>query len=44
MEEIKVWNIFVGKLERMEPRGRHRHRWEDNIRMDLREVRWEVLD
>jgi hypothetical protein len=23
--------------------GRPRHRWEDNIRMDLREIGWEVV-
>jgi hypothetical protein len=23
------------------PLGRSRHRWEDNIRMDLGEIRWE---
>jgi len=24
--------------------GRRRRRWEDNIRMDLREVEWESVD
>jgi hypothetical protein len=27
-----------------QPFGRPRHRWEDNIRMDLREIGWEVAD
>jgi len=28
----------VGKPEGMGPLGRHRRRWEDNIKMDLQEV------
>jgi hypothetical protein len=27
-----------------EPFGRPRRRWEDNIKMDLREVGWECMD
>jgi hypothetical protein len=30
----------VGKPERRRPLGRPRHRWVDNIRMDLVEVDW----
>jgi len=30
--------LLVGKPERRRPLGRPRRRWEDNIRMDLREV------
>jgi hypothetical protein len=30
----------VGKPERKRPLGRPRHRWEDNIKMDLREIGW----
>jgi hypothetical protein len=30
----------VGKSERKRPLGRPRRRWEDNIRMDLREIGW----
>jgi len=26
------------------PLGTHRRRWENNIKMDLREVKWGVLD
>jgi hypothetical protein len=33
-----VYRVLVGKLERRRPLGRPRRRWEDNIRMDLREV------
>ena len=28
----------MGKPERRRPLGRHRRRWEDNIKMDLQEV------
>jgi hypothetical protein len=31
-------DIFVGKPEGKRPHGRIIYRWEDNIRMDLREV------
>jgi hypothetical protein len=33
--------ILVGNTEGKRPLGRPRHRWEDNIKMDLQEVRWE---
>jgi len=33
-----VYRVLVGKPEGRRPLGRPRHRWEDNIRMDLREV------
>ena len=34
----------MGKLEGKRPRGRHMHRWEVNIKMDLQEVGCEVMD
>jgi hypothetical protein len=34
----------VGKPERKRLRGRPRRRWENNIRMDPREIRWEDVD
>jgi hypothetical protein len=37
-------NILVGKPEEKRQHGRPRHRWEDNIIMDLREIGWEVVD
>jgi hypothetical protein len=37
-------NILVGKPEGKRPLGRPRHRWENNIRLDLREIWWEVVD
>jgi hypothetical protein len=33
-----VYRVLVGKPEGRRPVGTPRHRWEDNIRMDLREV------
>jgi hypothetical protein len=42
--EVRVaYNILVGKPEGRSPFGRPRHRWEDNIKMDLREIGfWDV--
>jgi hypothetical protein len=36
--------ILVGKPEGKRPFGRYRHRWEDNIRIDLREIGWKGPD
>jgi hypothetical protein len=33
-----VYRVLVGKPEGKRPMGRPRHRWKDNIRMDLQEV------
>jgi hypothetical protein len=33
-----VYRIFVGRPEGKIPLGRRRRRWDDNIKMDLREV------
>jgi len=33
-----VHRVLVGKSEEKGPLGRRRRRWEDNIKMDLREV------
>jgi hypothetical protein len=37
-EERKVYKVLVGKPEGNRPLGRPRRRWEDGIRMDLREI------
>jgi hypothetical protein len=42
-EMRKAQNILVGKPERKRLLGRPRRRWED-IRMDLKEIRWEDVD
>jgi hypothetical protein len=39
-----AYSILVGKPEGKRPPGRHSRRWEDNIRMDLRETGWEYVD
>jgi hypothetical protein len=36
-----AYKFLLGKPEGKIPHGRSRRRWEDNIRMDLREIRWE---
>ena len=39
MEQSRnVYRVLVGKPEGKRPLGRPRHRWEDNIKMDLRVV------
>jgi hypothetical protein len=35
---------LVGKPEGQRPCGRPRRRWEDNIKMDIQEVRWVGMD
>jgi hypothetical protein len=37
-------NILVEKPGGKRPFVRSRHGWEDNIKMDYREVGWEVVD
>jgi hypothetical protein len=37
-EKRDVYMVLVGKPEGKRPLGRHRRRWEDNIKMDLQEV------
>jgi hypothetical protein len=35
---------LVSRSEGKRPLGRPRHRWKDNIKMDLQEVEWEGMD
>jgi hypothetical protein len=37
-EDRGVHRVLVGKPEGKRPVGRLRHRWEDNIKIDLQEV------
>jgi hypothetical protein len=39
-EEREVYKILVGKPEGRRQLGRPRRRWEDGIKMDLRETGW----
>jgi hypothetical protein len=43
-EKRNAYRILVGKSEGKRPLGRPRRRWEDNIRMDLREIGWGGMD
>jgi hypothetical protein len=43
-ESRGVYRVLVGKPEGKRPLGRPRHRWEDNINMDLQEVKCGGLD
>jgi hypothetical protein len=38
VEERKLYRVLVGKAEGKRPLRRPRHRWDDGIRMDLREI------
>ena len=37
-EKRGIYRILVGKPDGRRPLGRPRHRWEDNIKMDIQEV------
>jgi hypothetical protein len=43
-ETRNAYRILVGKPEGKIPLGRPRHRWLDNIKMDLREIGWDDMD
>jgi len=37
-ERRGIYRVFLGKPEGKRPLGRHRHRWENNIKIDLQEM------
>jgi len=41
-ESRNAYRVLVGKPEGKRPLVRPRHRWENNIKMDLQEVGWGV--
>ena len=43
-ERRGLYRILVGKPEGKRPLGRPRRRWDDNIKMDLQEVRCGCMD
>jgi hypothetical protein len=45
MGEVRgAYNILVGRPEGRRPLGRTRRTWEDNIKMDLREIGFGDMD
>jgi hypothetical protein len=43
-KERGVYRVLVGKPDGKRPLTRPRHRWEDNIKMDIQEVECEDMD
>ena len=43
-ERGDVYRVLLGKPEGKIPPGRPRRRWEDNMKMDLQEVGFGVMD
>jgi hypothetical protein len=43
-ESRSLYRVLVGKPEGKRPLGRHRLRWDDNIKMYLQEARCEGMD
>jgi hypothetical protein len=41
-EKRNAYRILVGNPEGKRPLGRPRRRWVDNIKIDLREIGWDV--
>jgi hypothetical protein len=44
MKKINAYRILAVKPKGKRPLGRPRPRWEDDIKMDLREVGWVGID
>jgi hypothetical protein len=44
LERRDAYRVLVGKPGGRRPLERPRHRWEDNIKMDLRGVEWGGMD
>jgi hypothetical protein len=43
-EKKNEYRLLVGKPEGKRPLRRQRSKWVDNIKMDLREIRWAAID
>jgi hypothetical protein len=43
-EKRNACRILVGKSEGKRPRGRPRHRWVDNIKMNIRGMGWDGME
>jgi hypothetical protein len=44
IDKRNAYRILVGELDRRRPLRRSRRRWEDNIKVDLREIGWGGID
>jgi len=44
MGRAGIYRVLMGKPEGKRPLGRFKHRWEENIKMDLQEVECESVD
>jgi hypothetical protein len=42
--KMNAYGVLVGKPEGKRPLGRLGHRWECNIKMNLRYVKWDGVD
>jgi hypothetical protein len=43
-ERRDVYKVLLGTVDGKRPLGRPRHKWEDNIKMDVQEVGCECMD
>jgi hypothetical protein len=43
-ERMSACKILVRKSERKIPLGRHKRRWKNNIKMELKEIGWGDVD
>jgi hypothetical protein len=43
-QKRNAYRILVGKPEGKRPLGRPRRWWEENIKIDLREIEWDGVD
>jgi hypothetical protein len=39
-DRLSAYTILVGKFEGKRRLGRSKHRWKDNIKMELRKIGW----
>jgi hypothetical protein len=44
IEKRNTYRLLVGKLRVKRPLGRPRHRWVNNVKMDLAELEWDGVD
>jgi hypothetical protein len=43
-EGRNVYSVLVGKPEGKRPLGRPKRRWEEGLKMDLRDIGWEDME